>query len=327
MSLAFAPDGSKLAIGATDGLHVWPVDPSSTELPYKVYDDFDTSFAAVAFSGDGRYVTGIVSSSIRENGLVVRASVDGRDVRTWRPTVIPGSLQIDPSGRFVATHVHEVLEAPYVMIWDAERGSQVDVRLENGFAKAFGFGPDGRLLIQHGSAFSWTDPTSGALVSVGWDAQQAFLLADSRTLVWQDSVGTWRVGDASQVNASALPVEGTLPKNWTMEAGLGCIAFEEEQGTISVRSWLSDAVWRFAGDQEVITAIALDPSGRWLATSAVDGTVVLWPLNFDPSLNGSIDQVLARLRNLTSMRAVADTSQPAGYGIDLGWLQNPPQQL
>ena len=69
-----------------------------------------------------------------------------------------------------------------------------------------------------------------------------------------------------------------------------------------------------------VKSVAVSPDGRWIASGGDDG-IHLWAmpdLSKPPLHTLPLDQLLAKLRPLTNLRAVRDPSSPAGWTIELG---------
>jgi WD40 repeat protein len=85
------------------------------------------------------------------------------------------------------------------------------------------------------------------------------------------------------------------------------------------------------GHENAISMLALDPKGRWLASSAFNEPLVrLWPmpdLSQPPLTSLPLGALLAQLRSLTNLRVVRDDSSPTGYRLEVGpfpgWARMP----
>jgi hypothetical protein len=66
--------------------------------------------------------------------------------------------------------------------------------------------------------------------------------------------------------------------------------------------------------------LAVSPDGRWIA-SAAGSEIRLWPmpdLTKPPLHTLPLDQLLAKLHELTNLQVVADETAPSGYRLEVG---------
>ena len=84
------------------------------------------------------------------------------------------------------------------------------------------------------------------------------------------------------------------------------------------------------GHQGPIWGVRVDPTGRFVASTSEDGTVRIWPIpDGQPLHTWSLDAFLEKLRSLTNVRIVEDSSAPTGYRatflpLQQGWDREPP---
>jgi WD40 repeat protein len=83
------------------------------------------------------------------------------------------------------------------------------------------------------------------------------------------------------------------------------------------------------GHKGPVWGVRVDPTGRLVASTSVDGTVRIWPMpDGKPLHTWSRDAFLDKLRSLTNVRIVSDTSAPTGYRTTFlpfqGWRREPP---
>ena len=75
------------------------------------------------------------------------------------------------------------------------------------------------------------------------------------------------------------------------------------------------------GHRERVFAVAVSPDGRWIASSAQDGSVRLWPMpdvSKPPIHTLPHDELIAKFHSLTNLRAVRDEESSTGWKIEIG---------
>jgi WD40 repeat protein len=71
----------------------------------------------------------------------------------------------------------------------------------------------------------------------------------------------------------------------------------------------------------MVRRVAISPDLRWLASTGEDNTLRLWPMPDlkKPALHTlSHNELIAKLKSLTNLRAVRDPDSPNGWTIELG---------
>ena len=85
-----------------------------------------------------------------------------------------------------------------------------------------------------------------------------------------------------------------------------------------------------AGHEGEVQYAAISTDGRWVASSGQDHTLRLWPmpdLDQPPLHTLPHDELLAKLKSLTNLRAVRSSDSATGWTIELapfpGWKNVP----
>ncbi|MBI5351078.1 MAG: hypothetical protein HZB50_00405 [Chloroflexi bacterium] len=133
---ASSPDGTSLAVGTAEGIHIWRLaDASLTgSIPARY-----TSYSSLAVSADGTKL-----AAGNNWGIELLNPVDGTVIQTLKPENKLGpyaSLVLSPGGELLAGAVDKT-----VYVWDLQAGRQLwEEEMEDSFT-VLAFSPDGSLL-------------------------------------------------------------------------------------------------------------------------------------------------------------------------------------
>jgi WD40 repeat protein len=92
-------------------------------------------------------------------------------------------------------------------------------------------------------------------------------------------------------------------------------------GSIRVGPRAGGEQHRLLGHKGTPQRVAISPDLRWIASTGEDNTLRLWPmpdLSKPPLHTLPHDELLAKLKSLTNVRAVRDASSESGWKIELG---------
>lgn len=275
-SLAFAPDGGRLATGGRDqSVLVWEM--HTPESPLERFAGFNASVTDVAFSPDGvRLAAADDSGAIRVWNLATSEPIDvaGHDKGVTE-------IAFSPDGRILAS----VSRDHSVRIWEFTRGDGRLLGRHERPVQTMRFSTNGRQLV-----------TSGADGSVRvWPLDE-----QGRTSVLRGHMGT--VNDATFVGETGLVVSAGADKTvrvWRPALGEGreqlrvlrghadkITALAAIPGTDALISGARDGqirVWRLQGGTEVLVGFeelvlsaAISDDGSMVAGGAGDGVIQIW---------------------------------------------------
>ena len=199
------------------------------------------------------------------------------------------------------------------------------------------FLPDGRLLAAGpGGVRVWDLRTKTSTRLMEAPAARAVPSADGRYVLVL--LGELRPGGAFG-RAAVYDVENK--RSWDLSshgseiASVKWIASEQvvtasRDGIVRVGNLTGEEPHLLMGHESAVRGLEVAPDGRWIASSADDGTVRTWPTpEGQPFHTLPLDELLERLRAVTNYRVVEDAATPSGYRLDFepfkGWKGPPPR--
>lgn len=288
-TLAFSPDGTRLAVAGVTSVVLWDAD-SGTKLQ---------TLAGQSVGTEIGYNLGVGQISFSPDGArLAVANMDGVS-KVWElaaPTAVLELPPVDapakaitysPDGSLLVTGGDEGV----VTVWDAGDGSQRHTLTLGGIIHSVAVSPDSRTVAaasEDGGAKIW-DATSGAeIVNLPRLAgmYDVVFLADGRlATAGQDGVTrVWDAATGQQLLALASAVSTVIGVAGSPDGAQ--IATSSYDGSVRL--------WDAAPDHELLTIpahaaivwnVAYSPDGRWLASASVDGTVKLWDAQTGRLLN------------------------------------------
>jgi WD40 repeat protein len=297
--LAVAPDGSQILLGNPQHARVVSL-PGSGVL--QLTGRFpDGGIYGVAFDASGRRAA---LSPLLSQGPPKKIRIwdlESDDLVRELPLAPPGEteeqldwgikqLAFTPGGELLAAGDRGIRR------FDTETGrSEWIWRLEPGWEASMGLSQDGRCLL----ATAWLRASTGS--------------EDNPVVFFDLAEGTRRpiTSHGNRVRAVALDPSGII------------VVTGDEEGTVRVGPADGGEPHLLLGHSGALapfSPLAVSPDGQWIASGA-GSEVRLWPmpdLTKPPLHTIPLEQLLAKLHELTNLQVIEDEASPTGYRLEIG---------
>jgi WD40 repeat protein len=240
-TLAFSPDGNRMAIGGTPGASSKPGKSAtvldSSGAPIRRLGAHIEDIGTVAFSPDGKQLatggTGDVVMISDIDGGTVSERLEGHGWYVMEIVFSP-----DPSGRLIASAGSDGM----VHLWDAATGRELDASplRHQGIVDGLAFSPDGQFLA------------SGA---------------------WEGSVRIWDTKTWQQ--SQTLPTNGFV-RCLAYSPDGELLAWGTNNALLQVWHKSSGDIHSLRGHLNSVRGVAFSPDGKLLASAGQDGTAKIW---------------------------------------------------
>ena len=276
MSVAFSPDGQRLASASSDKtVKVWDAATGQESLTLKGHTGRVWS---VAFSPDGQRL----ASASFDKTVKVWDAATGRELLTLKGhTGAVWSVAFSPDGQQLASASTDET----VKMWDAATGQELlTLKGHTSWVNSVAFSPDGQRLASasdDGTVKVWdvaTGQESHTLKGHTDDVNSVAFSPDGQRLASASDDGTVKVWDVA-TGQESLTLTGHTGRVYS-------VAFSPDgQRLASASSDRTVKLWDAATGQEsltltghtsYVTSVAFSPDGQRLALASEDGTVKVW---------------------------------------------------
>ena len=274
-------------------------------------------------------------------GAVALVPLDGGAIRRlegFEPQTWIGDVAIDADGRRVAAcSSRGAADDKVIRIWDLETDEVTVLGPVEGAGDGFAgrvngleFLPDGSLVSTgDGGLLLWNlrenkrevlAPSSRWYLSVFGDGHYAASVVDRAD---DETRSVLEMMDLKTGTTRIVSSE-TISPVWIATDRKGDVLVSVDTADNRALRVGGTTTWEphlLLGHRERVLAVAVSSDGRWIASSAQDGTVRLWPvpdLSKPPLHTLPHDELIAKLQSLTNLRAVRDEESSTGWKIEIG---------
>ena len=326
----FGPDGDFLVSTGADGtVRHWPLEAGPGVAPRTIHDwghPIEIQVGWQDLSDDGT----VVVATGNENHFRV-IPLDGRrsfdlaeaDQRISRAAVSTDGRLVAAMGRFDGRNE--------IRIWDLENGGARSIELQDdpgwpplGFILEFT--RDGRLVSSFASRVREYDPVTLQKKYLVEGMMTIALDGDGRTLIGREGIGGGGeavavVHGLSDGSSTRLSSHGSEVVALALDR-TGTIAITgDRNGNLRVGPVSGESPHLLTLDDRYVSAVAVSPGRKWVASGHDDGTIRLWPmpdLSKPPLHTLPRPELLAKLKSLTNLRVVPDPEDPGEYVVRAG---------
>jgi WD40 repeat protein len=356
--VAFSPDGRWLATNwgredyewYTDELRLWPLPGNPARELRKLRLPERGGWNDIVYDPQGRFLFVVET---RDRPLVV--PLDGsppRKLEQFSDETNLDAAAVSPSGRRLATAYNTGRGPKTLRVWDLETGELRLFDLPEGTApeEAFKRGVEDAAFADESTLYTagdggirrWdlesgehelvfvAEPGHHAAMALGPDGRTALVVEGS---VAKDAEG-WgpvKIVDLITGGSRALPAYGEpLGSAIALDPSGSVAATGDREGIVRVGRLAGGEPHLLVGHEGPISAVAISPDLRWVASTGDDETLRLWPM---PDLDESPlhawprDELIATLETLTNIRVVPDPGSDQGWTVELdpfpGWEEFP----
>jgi WD40 repeat protein/class 3 adenylate cyclase len=322
-SIAFSPDGSRIAAPSIDGTtKMWDAATGQELLTLQGHSD---AVWSVAFNADGSQLV----TAGADRTVIVWEAATGEKVATFSGhTESVNRAVFSPVAN--DARIATVSDDGTSRIWDTKTGRElVTVSDGSGTFNAVAFSPDGTRIAtgQTGGITKVWDAESGEEVLV-LSGHTDIVLAvafnpDGTRLATGSFDGTVKVWDAA-TGESLLTITGhhdSVIYSLAFSPDGSHLATSSSDNTVKLWSVATgDELFTLAGHTNFVFGVAFSPDGARLATASVDGTARIWDLTPSHELSAfKMNDVISGIAiNPDGTQVASSGRNVLVWGVDMG---------
>jgi WD40 repeat protein len=154
-------------------------------------------------------------------------------------------------------------------------------------------------------------------MAVGREARTAAIVTQSPGSLWADP----RLVDLEISQTRPVPGLGSRQGRVAVDPTASVLAQGSEDGVVRVGRLDGNWLHLLVGHEGPANWLAVSPDLKWVASAGRDHSLRLWPmpdLDEPPLHTLPHDDLLARLKSLTNLRAVRNPESATGWTIEVG---------
>jgi hypothetical protein len=328
--MTFTADSNYLASCGRDGLRLWPLSPEGGRQRLV---DLGDQYYCYGIAADAATPTLLAAAPDVGAFLVQPNGAPPRRLEGIPPTVLHGCV-LDTRAGIAAVGVNYAPDARDMVIHVADLRTGAIRRFSTrdpgsrdpgaGKVTSLGFASDGSLVAGGEGGISRWDLATGERTRIesGVKGDVALSRSGSSMIALVSGAASREVLVVDLLTGARRHItsHGDSVMAVAMDATGDRIATGDGSGVVRVGRATGEEPHLLLGHRGAVAAVALSPDGKWLA-SASGTEIILWPvpdLSKPPLHALPHEELLAKLRSLTNLRAVRDASSSTGWRLELG---------